>query len=58
MDSHAMHHRGARSHGRLMCVKSRSGAMPVPSRGTPLPRWLAFVQLVAAALWHGIKAVW
>jgi hypothetical protein len=53
-----MHHRGSRSHGRLMRVKSHSGAMPVPSHGTPLPRWLASVQLVAAALWHGIKAAW
>jgi len=23
-----------------------------------LPRWLAPVQLVVVAVWHGIKAVW
>ena len=43
MDSNVMHRRGNTNGAELRIH---------------LPRWLAPVQLVAVALWHGIKAVW
>jgi hypothetical protein len=43
MDSDVMHHRGNANGAEL---------------GVRLRRWLAPVQLVVVAVWHGIKAVW
>lgn len=43
MDSNVMHRRG-----------NTNGAEPK----IRFPRWLAPVQLVVVAVWHGLKAVW
>jgi hypothetical protein len=57
MDSHVMYHRGSTNGGQPR-VKSSPGAMLIVAQGKSLPKWLAPVQLVAAALWHGVKAAW
>jgi hypothetical protein len=57
MDNHVMHHRGSAKGGEVR-VKSNPGAILIAFPRTRLPRWLAPVQLVVVAVWHGIKAVW
>jgi threonyl-tRNA synthetase len=57
MDRHVMQHRGSANRGEVR-VKSNPGATLIASQGIHLPRWLAPVQLVVVAVWHGIKAVW
>ena len=57
MDSHVMHHSGS-ANGVHAREKSNPRLTLIASQGTPLRSWLAPVQLIAAALWHGIKAVW
>jgi hypothetical protein len=57
MDSQVFHHRHSTNGGQAR-MKRNPGAMLIAAQGKRLPRWLAPVQLVAAALWHGIKAVW
>ena len=55
MDSHVMHHRDSANSG---TVRVNSNAQRIASQATLLRSCLMPVQLVAAALWHGIKAVW
>jgi hypothetical protein len=57
MDSHVMHHRG-NANGAELRAKGDPGAMLIASRRIRLPRWLAPVELVVVAVWHGMKAVW
>jgi hypothetical protein len=57
MDSHVMRHRGS-ANALQASVKNRPALRLIASQATPVRRWLAPVSLLAAALWHGIKAVW
>lgn len=52
MDNHP-----SSTNARLHSTNSNAGTL-ITSQGEAIPRWLAPVQLLAAALWHGIKAVW
>jgi hypothetical protein len=55
MDSHVMHHRDGANSGN---VTVSSNSRRIASQASLLRSCLMPVQLVAAALWHGIKAVW
>ena len=57
MESHVMQHPG-RATARHVRAGTRPRLRLVVSQGYPVRRWLTHVSLVAAALWHGIKAVW
>jgi hypothetical protein len=57
MESHVMQHPG-RATARHVRAGTRPRLRLVVSQGYPVRRWLTHVSLVAAALWHGVKAVW
>jgi hypothetical protein len=57
MDSHVMQHAGS-PNTRQVRVRRHARLTLVVSQGIPLRRWSTPVSMVAAALWHGIKAVW